>query len=402
MIMNYYILSEQKMYSTAIKMMLDELHKRSKIFDTPHELKKELEDSKATVVIIGPTNDPYDICQRFTRHFPLTAVVLLLNQEDVDYKKAMYAGAVDVIDIESDEKEVIESIEKAEQVVSLKRANEQGVNGEKNGKVISVCSTKGGVGKSTLCVNMAVSLSLHTFKVAVIDLDLQFGDIALLLDKQPNQTIYDWVKQSYENGDKSINGYMTHHKLGIDIMAAPALLEFAELIKEEHVAYLLEEMKKEYDIILIDTPPAFVDTSVAAYEHSDIILLIATSDLPAIKNGKVAIETLKLLELEDRISIILNRDSNSDGIPHDLVEGVLGMTLNAVIPSDFRTVISSVNRGEAFVTTAPKTPVAKAIVNLSEELIKQLLVEKNITREKWKSIKEKRRGLLSLKRRIKE
>ncbi|MGO4886401.1 CpaE family protein [Anaerobacillus sp. MEB173] len=370
--MNYFILSEKRMYSTAVKMMLVDLKKSSKIFDIVSDLKADLALAKGTVVIIGPnsSNNPYDICQEITRTFPLTAVLLLLNKDNIDYKKAMFAGAVDVLDIESDEAEVIESVTKAEKVVQLKLEGDSSRDDdEKEGKVITVCSTKGGVGKTTISVNTAVSLNKHNLKVAVIDLDLQFGDVALLFDQQINQSIYDWVKQSYENGDKSIDRYVLHNKSGIDIIAAPTQPEFAELVTGEHIAYLLETMKKEYDIIIVDTPPAFVETSLVALEHSDIIILVATLDLPALKNGKLAIETLDLLGLKEKIKPILNRDSDSEGMTKEVVENVLGVKIEATIPSDYRTVISSINKGEPFVTMAPRKPVAKALMKLSEQLV---------------------------------
>ncbi|MCL7746728.1 AAA family ATPase [Halalkalibacter alkaliphilus] len=385
--LNYYILSEKRMYSTAVKMMLDDLKKINKIYDHVSELKTDLEHSKGTVVIIGPNtvHDPYEMCQDLSRIFPLTAVLLLLNKDDIDYKKAMFAGAVDVLDLEGDEAEVIESIKKAEKVINIKVESDPNVKGEeKEAKVITVCSTKGGVGKTTISVNLAAALSKHNLKVAVVDLDLQFGDVALLFDQLPSQSIYDWVKQSYENGDKSFTPYVLKHKAGIDIVAAPDLPEFAELINGEHIAYLIEAMKKEYDMVIIDTPPAFVETSLVALESSDLILLIASLDLPALKNGKLAIETLDLLGLKEKIHILLNRDSEMEGMTKELIEDVLGLEINGRIPSDYRTVISSINNGEPFVTKAARTPVAKAVMKLAEQLIDSFSQGEKVNKEKKK------------------
>jgi pilus assembly protein CpaE len=381
---NYFIHSEKRMYSTAIKMMLDDLKKYSKIFDIVVDLKSELQHSGETVVIIGPDSqdDPYELCQDLSRAYPFISVLLLLNKENIDYKKAMYAGAVDVLDIESDESEVIDSIQKAENVISLKVESLQGTKDQKEAKVITVCSTKGGVGKTTLTVNTAVALNKQNLKVAVIDLDLQFGDVSLLFDQPSTPTIYDWVKQSYENGDKSFEPYLLKHKTGIDILAAPALPEFSELITGEHIVYLIEGMKQKYDVIVIDTPPAFVETSLVGLEHSDHILLIASLDLPAVKNGKLAIETLNLLGLKDKITVVLNRDSEMEGMTLELIENVLGMNINGRIPSDYRTVISSINKGDPFVLSAPRTPVAKAVMKITEKLIHDIPEKKEAVKKK--------------------
>lgn len=371
MTIQYYIYSEKQMYSSAIKMMLDDLKKSSKIVETLPDLKAEITDSKESVVILGPNSyeEPYEICQEISRTYPMTSVLLLLHKDEIDLKNAMFSGAVDVVDIESDEEEVIEGITKAEEIIRIKIKNDVGAKGEtKEAKVITVCSTKGGVGKTTISVNTAVALSKHNLKVAVIDLDLQFGDVALLFDLQPTLTIYDWVKQSYENGDKSYSPYLAKHRLGIDILAAPSLPEFAELIKGEHISYLIEAMKRAYDMIVIDTPPSFVETSLVALENSDVILLIASLDLPALKNGRLAIETLTLLGLDEKIHVILNRDSKTEKLSKELVENVLGRKIEGSIPSDYHTVISSINNGESFVISDPRTTVAKAIMKIAEQL----------------------------------
>ncbi len=385
------------MYSTAVKMMLDEVKKNNKIFDTASELKSELLHSKGTVVIIGPNSlmDPYELSQELSHAYPLTAVLLLLKKDEIDYKKAMFTGAVDVIDIDSEESEVLLSIEKAEKIVNFKAQINDHANKEekKEAKVITVCSTKGGVGKTTISVNTAVALNKHNLKVAVIDLDLQFGDVTLLFDQQAGQTIYDWVKQSFENGDKSYESYITRHKMGIDILAAPSLPEFAELITGEHISYLIDAMKQDYDMIIIDTPPAFVETSLVALEMSDIILLIASMDLPALKNGKLAVETLSLLGLKDKIKVILNRDSQTEGITKEMVEDVLGMKIEGRIPSDYRTVISSLNKGEPFVTMAPRSSVAKSLMKISEHIVHSFPKEKQISIQD-----KKKKGFFSFKR----
>lgn len=385
---NHYIISEKQMYSTAVKMLLNDLKISGQVFQTVHDLKNSLLESKGTVVIVGPSEiqSPYKICQEISHLYPLTAVILLLKKEDIDYKEAMYAGAIDILDVECEEKEIIQSIKKAEEVVKLKvQGDSDQNNSEKSARIITVCSTKGGVGKTTISVNLAMAFNKKNLKVAVIDLDLQFGDVSLLFDKQPEQTIYDWVKQSYENGDKSIEKFLTKHHTGIDIMAAPSLPEFSELINGEHVEYLCEIMKQHYDIIVIDTPPAFVETSLVALENSDIILLIASLDLPALKNGKLAVDTLNLLGLKEHIQVILNRDSEEEGINKAMVEDVLTLPITGNIPSDYRTVISSVNRGEPFVTMAPRTPVAKAVMTIAEQLILGQHLE-NETMKKKKSL----------------
>lgn len=391
--LNYFIYSEETMYSTAIHLLLDELKKANSVFTSFPELKEALSESKGAIVIIGPHSekDPYELCQEVSHMYPLSAVLMLLQENQIDYKKGMYSGAVDLINIDSEEKEIIESIQKLENVVRLKLRGEKAAKGSTNAaKVITVCSTKGGVGKTTISVNLAVAFQKQNLKIAVVDLDLQFGDVALLFDLQPSKTIYDWVKQSYENGDKSYERFLLKHKSGIHILAAPTLPEFAELVKGEHITYLIEALKYDYDIIVIDTPPSFVETSLVALESSDIILLIASMDLPALKNGKLALETLDLLGMTGKIQVIINRDGTTNGMSKEMVENVLGRKIAGSIPSDYFTVIESINKGESFVTGDSRTPVAKAMIDLSMQLL-------NITPPE-KASKKKRLSFFTLKK----
>lgn len=403
--MDYYIFSSKKTYTAAMKIELDEIKKKNQSFDNIDELKNNIHENRGTIIFVGPLTkeDPYEVCKEFTHLFPLTSVVLVLPKEDIDLKKAMFCGAVDVIDIDNDEtQEFVNAIAKSEMILSMKYEKSVTLDEiQKEGKVITVCSTKGGVGKTTISANISAAFALKNLKVAVIDLDLQFGDLSLLLDKQPERTIYEWVKESYESGDKSFENYMNHHKTGLDILSAPTLPEFSELITGEQVAYLIEEMKKKYDVIVIDTPPAFVETSLVALENSDVILLISSLDLPSIKNGKLAIDTLNVLGLKDKIKIVLNRDDAISEMKADLVEGVLGMEIKSRIPSDYRTVISSINKGTPFVLAAQKTAVSKSIMNLISTLD---IIDKPVTLDtsrgkgKTKGNKKKRFGFSFKKR----
>lgn len=387
--MNYLIYSEKRMYSTAIKMLLDELKKTNTILESFADLKDELTPKKGTIIILGPHSekDPYEMCQEISRTYPFTAVLLLLQENEIDYKKGMFAGAVDVLNIDSDEEDIIDSLHKVEEVIQLKIKGEKEARGiVTEAKVVTVCSTKGGVGKTTISVNLAAAFKKQNLRVAVLDLDLQFGDVSLMFDLQPTKTIYDWMKQSYENGDKSYEKFLLKHKSGIHILAAPTLPEFAELVKGEHISYLIEAMKNDYDIIVIDTPPSFVETSLVALENSDLILLIASMDLPALKNGKLAIETLELLGLSSKIHVILNREGTTNGMSKEMVENVLGRSIEGTIPSDYFTVIESINKGESFVIGESRTPVAKAMMNLSEQLL-NLTPPDDLSRKKEKKRK---------------
>jgi pilus assembly protein CpaE len=363
---HYNTVADKHIHVDRVKNELSAMKKNVVAYQTLLDLKASLEKQSSSVTFLGQASsyDLYEMCQEIAYLFPLTVVILLVNKEDIDYKRAMHSGAVEIVDVNNPE-ELKSGIRKAEEILNFK-IKQVTKEEEKEGKVITVCSTKGGVGKTTICVNAAVSYSKKNLKVAVIDLDLQFGDVSLLFDQKPKQTIYEWMKENDSAGPKPIETYLAVHSSGIHILPSPHLPELAELVTGDHVNTIIQEMKKKFDVILIDTPPSFVETSLVALDNSDEILLITSLDLPALKNGKLAVQTLGLLGFSEKIKVVLNRDSEKGDMTLEMAEQVLGLKIEYRIPSDYHLVISSVNKGIPFVIMAPRSPVAKAVLKFAE------------------------------------
>lgn len=338
------------------------------------EVENTLKLSKNIVLILDSNNDydVYELCGHFSISFPTISVILLLPEEKVDIKKAMYVRAIDVITSPVKEEDFFVAIHKAESMLEYKYEklpNELIDEENYNGKVLTVCSTKGGVGKTVLGVNLATSLSLQGKKTVIIDLDLQFGDVSVLFDVNPEKTIYDWVKESFEQSDGEINEYLSKHSTGVDILACPNLPEFAETITGKHIDFLIQLLKKRYDYIIIDTPPVLIETALVAYENCDEILLIASMDLPTLKNGKLAVDTLELLGLKENIKVILNRDVEMEGMKYRHVESIIDIPIYTRIPSDYKVVVTSINSGKPFVYENRHTKISQSIKELSTKII---------------------------------
>ncbi|AGK55956.1 AAA family ATPase [Bacillus sp. 1NLA3E] len=371
---NYLVFSSKVSFGTEIAEMLHGKRHIVKTITTETDLKKELEASAPSIIIIGQFQhkNPYEVAREFSLKYRNTVVLLMLPADQIDLKQALYSGVVDILPQHCTKQDFLTSIEKVEQTLALKldgAASQPLATHQKDGKIIVFLSTKGGVGKTTLAVNAATALAKKNLAVAVIDLDLQFGDVPLLFDKEPKATIYDWVKESLDSNDGQVEPYMMKHQSGVEFIAAPPLPEFAELISGDHVSRLIEELKKRYDVVIIDTPPSLVETNLVALDHADDILLITSLDLPALKNGKLALDTMTLLGFTDKIKIVLNRDAEMKGMNFESIEGVLGKKVFARIPSDYMTVISSINKGVPFVISAPRTQVAKATLKFAESLV---------------------------------
>jgi pilus assembly protein CpaE len=238
------------------------------------------------------------------------------------------------------------------------------------GRVITVFSPKGGVGKSTLSVGLAGAysgpLKRHTL---LIDLDLQFGDVGIMMGIDPTQTIVDLVTTTGELDPDKLGGYVVHHDSGLDVLAAPLRPEDAELVTEDRIGQLIDVAKAAYDIVVLDTPPHFDATTLAALDRSDRLVLMTTMDIPTVKNAKLALQTLNLLQYpRERIALVVNRPLPRADLRESDISRTLDMPLTTVIPGD-KEIGAAVNRGVPITVSAPRSPAAKAMRELAELLL---------------------------------
>jgi pilus assembly protein CpaE len=338
------------------------------------ELHQAITHFPQTVVFLqsNSDHDVFELCRELSVLYPFISLILLVKEKELDVKKAMRVGAMEIISFPINGGEIIQVVKEAEEMVSWKATMVQKDTApiQKKGQIITVCSTKGGVGKTTITVNLAIALAKQKQKVVVLDLDLQFGDVAMHYDIHPKRTIYEWVKE-YEQSQNDIKEYIIEHSSGVDILSSPSRPEFAEEISEKHIGSLLTKLKEHYDWIVIDTSPSLVETGLMALEHSDHILLVTSMDLPTLKNNKLYVDTLDSLNLKRKIMVIVNRDFKTKGIEVETVEKILGLPTNSRIPNEEKIVISSINTGVPVILTHPRSKVAKNISLLAAILTKE-------------------------------
>jgi pilus assembly protein CpaE len=234
------------------------------------------------------------------------------------------------------------------------------------GKVLIVFSAKGGCGKTTLSVNLAHALATHTdSKVALLDFDLQFGDIAVALQIEPKKTISDAISMQSNLDDLGIKSLMVHQEKNLDILLAPTNPTDIEYISTELIDNLLESMRNSYDYIVVDTPPAFTDVILRVFDQADRCFLLTTLDMPAIKNLKLVISTLEALNIsKSKLDFVLNRSDIKSGLTLREVEEMVGETFTSLIPSS-NDVSASTNRGVPLVVENPRHPVSREIIDLA-------------------------------------
>ena len=203
----------------------------------------------------------------------------------------------------------------------------------------------------------------------LIDLDLQFGDVGIMMGIDPAQTIVDLVTTTGELDPDKLSGYVVHHRPGMDVLCAPLRPEDAELVTEDRIGQLIDVAKSAYDMVVLDTPPHFDATTLAALDRSDRLVLVATMDIPTVKNCKLALQTLNLLQYpRERIALVVNRPLGRADLRESDISRTLDMPISAVIPLD-KEIATAVNRGVPVTVSASRSPAAKAMRELAESLL---------------------------------
>jgi pilus assembly protein CpaE len=234
--------------------------------------------------------------------------------------------------------------------------------GRREGRIITVFSPKGGTGKTVIATNLAAALAKSGGRrTLLLDLDLQFGDAAIMLGLEPEKTIFDFVNAPGELDPDKLAGYTTTHKSGLDILPAPLRPEDAELVTEAKLGRLIEVARACYDVIVVDTSPFFHGPMLATLDRTDDLLLVCSLDVPTLKNVRLALATLEMLSFpQQRIRVVLNRANSKVGMKQREVEAALEQKVHFEIPSD-RAVPISVNKGAPAVISEPGSDFAKSV-----------------------------------------
>jgi pilus assembly protein CpaE len=316
-----------------------------------------------------PANDVAAI-----REYTRAPVILLASGGSPTLlEDALEADVADVLLLPQLTDNIVFAIKKA--CHAGRRAQSNG--GGRQGRLVTVFSPKGGTGKTVLSSNVGTSLAKHWGKKALLlDLDLQFGDAAIMLGLEPEKTIYDLVTAPGELDSEKLAGYTTRHACGLDILPAPLRPEDAELVTEQKLARLLEVARESYDVIVVDTSPFFHGPMLATLDRTDELLLLTSLDVPTIKNVRLSLQTLELLSFPaDRIKVVLNRANSKVGMQRKEVESALEMGVRYEVPSD-RAVPLAVNRGNPAVLADGKSDFSRAVKELAKSLVTAQAVAK--------------------------
>jgi pilus assembly protein CpaE len=340
--------------------------------DSASGLQHALQDgSGETLVVIGPEVDMQSACdfsESCRVEYPQVGVVLLRRRLDVTVMAQALRSGVREVTAADDLTGLADAARRSRELTQ--RVTGHHHEGSRDGRVVTVFSAKGGVGKTTFSTNIGAYLASTGAKVLIVDLDLAFGDVAISLQLLPQNSIADLLSMAGHLDEQGLQSVVTHHECGLDAAAAPAEPSDADRIPGTAISELLRVAKRSYDFIIVDTPPAFTEHVLAAFDVSDMLVLIATLDIPAVKNLRLTLDTLDLLgNSKDSRIVVLNRSDAKVGLRAEDVVAAIKTDIAIMVPSSVA-VPASVNRGVPLVLDEPKHPVSIAFRDLVERHVR--------------------------------
>lgn len=318
------------------------------------------------------------VAEQITAEMPEVGVILLLSGSEGEevWHKMLRAGIKEFITRPLTADHLLEEVRKVAsmQAKAAKRtaATTASVHEAKGPKrqIITVTGPRGGCGKTVIAANLAVALANGSERVALVDLNLWGGDVAMLLDITPKRTLGDLLPGFGGIDYDVVDSVMNKHASGVSVLAAPLTGTFdGSTLSRYMVQSILEALREHYEFTVVDTGYANLESTLAAMDYSDLILVVVGMDLPRLRDGKLYLKNLIAANYpKEKIRVVINRAGNSKEISSSEVETILEFPVTAQIPSDDMLVGSSVNLGQTFVASSPNKPVSKAILAMAESV----------------------------------
>ena len=356
--------------STNAETILTVAGSTSRVVGNLDDLRRALtETPDEHAIVLGPSID-LDAAAALADNLRVTrpAVSVILMRRRVDTSvlaEALRSGMREVVE-ERDLTGLGEAIKRALQVYQAVTGPSSAGSDAPSGRLITVFSPKGGVGKTTIAANLAVAFTNMDKRVCLVDLDLGFGDIAITLQLFPARTIADAVALEEGLDFTVLEPLLTPHRRGFTTLVAPVQPDAKDSIPPSLVNKILALLKANFDYVVVDTSPAFDEHVLQAFDETDELLLVTTLDVPTLKNVKIASETLDLLNFpKPRRHLVLNRADDKVGLSTEKVEVTLDMKIAQTIPTSAE-VANATNAGEPITASLPKHPVSQALMRLAD------------------------------------
>lgn len=338
----------------------------------PDELLALATQEQPEVLILGP-DVPIEDALRLTTIFdiqhPEISVLLVAEPEPEVLMHAMRAGIRDVVNPSADAAQLRVLLERACQSFASRHRTLEPKTPEtqQRGLVIGVFSPKGGVGKTTVATNIAVGLGkIAPMRVVIVDLDLQFGDVASALFLEPEHTVIDAVSPSASQDSLVLKAFLTVHPAGIYALCGPKNPAEADNISAEQVGHLLQQLAGEFDYVVVDTAPGLPETGLAALEHCTDAVWVTGMDVPSVRGLRSGLDVLRQLDLlPETRHVVLNMADSKSGLSLDDVEATIGIPVDVSIPRS-KGLAYATNRGIPLLQEPRRDPAVKSLAQLVE------------------------------------
>jgi len=318
----------------------------------------------AVVINLGHMGEPaLKLVQRLTAECPSTAVICASSDSSPDLiLHSLRAGARDFIRLPVKEEELNTVIERTAEFSAQHVAAEP----KTRGKAIAVFSSKGGCGCSLIATNLAL---VQTTPTVLVDLNLQSGDLEVMLGVRPKFSLADVVDNRDRLDDALLANYLTTHSQNVSLLAAPMKAESAEDIEPKHIYEVMELLRQRFETVIIDTPHSFDATTISALDHCDQILVVLTLEIHAIRSTRRALEIFDRLGYpRKKIRLVVNRWSKNTELDQRQIETFLGERVVGFIQSDYRAAVNSINLGQPMVLSAPASKATADLRQVASKL----------------------------------
>ena len=319
-----------------------------------------------------PVMDGIQLTERLATELPQSPAIIMSVQGERDYlRRAMQAGAREYLVKPFSHDELVAAIRRVHQLEQKKgvasvRGDGQPAQSTRPAEVIVLFSGKGGVGKTLVATNLAVALANETdSRVGLVDLDLQFGDVGVMLNLDHSRSITDVVDAGEGLDQDVLNEILAPGPGDIRVLLAPISPELADLVSTEHVKAVLTELRKACDYIIVDTPCQLAEQNLEVIEMAQRVIVLTTLTIPSIKDAKLSLKVLESLNIEpSSILLVVNRQDGHSDFNRDSIEQNLGHPVSAQLPYDPRTVSEAITRGAPFVTVQPEAEISRSVREL--------------------------------------
>ena len=350
------------------------------------ELAEKLQPDVVLLDTDMPGLDGIAATERISARSPEIGVIMLSSQGEAhDWRRAMLAGARDFLLQPITREELAGSIRQVHTIHQreLERLTQaashlQSGNGQVPpetreggpGKIVALFSPKGGVGRTTLAVNVAAAAVKNGHDVCLFDASFQFGDVGIMLDLNPKGvSIADLLPEGADDDPDAIETVLTNHSSGLHVVLAPPSPEVAELVQAESVRRMLEVLRRNHRLVVVDTGSWLNDVTLAILDVADVILGVMTLEITNIKDMRLFLHLADSLSYLDKLQLVLNRSDATLGIRVADAEQSLGRRIDHAVVSDGRTVVYALNRGVPFSVSNPEARVSRDVKRLAEHLL---------------------------------